>query len=182
MAEQIWLVFDVESVGLHGEAFAVGAQVIELDGFVHEEYLFACDPAEAAGSDEGRAWVAEHCPFIPRNCATPRGVRQQFWREWQRWKERGALLVADCGWPVEARFLIACVDDEPDERSWQGPYPFHDLASLMLVAGFNPLATYERRDDEVEHDPLGDARQSARLLVQVLGFMRAQAERAAGRA
>ena len=172
MMPKRWVVFDVESIGLHGEAFAVGAVVMDDDGFVRAQYLYACDPDEATGGDEGRAWVAEHCPFIACNCGSPQGVRNQFWRAWLAWKEDGAVLVADCAWPVEARFLAACVDDDPDTRSWQGPYPLHELASFMVAAGMDPHATYDRLLDEPQHDPLGDAKQSARLLMTALKKLR----------
>jgi hypothetical protein len=100
-------------------------------------------------------------------------VRNGFWRTWLEWKSRGAVLVADCAWPVEARFLAACVDDNLDARTWDGPYPLHELASFMVAAGMDPMTTYDRLPDEPQHDPLGDARQSARLLVMALGRLTA---------
>ena len=39
----------------------------------------------------------------------------------------------------------------------------------MLCAGMDPMATYDRLPAELpRHDPLADARQSARLLVEAL--------------
>jgi hypothetical protein len=74
-----------------------------------------------------------------------------------------------CAWPVEARFLAACVDDNPMTHEWSGPYPLHDLASVLMAAGRDPLAKNERLPGELpEHDPLADARQSARLLLAAL--------------
>jgi hypothetical protein len=53
--------------------------------------------------------------------------------------------------------------------SASGPYPLHDLASILLAHGRDPLAKNERLPEELpEHDPLNDARQSARLLHEVL--------------
>jgi hypothetical protein len=167
----LFMVFDVESVGLHGEGFAVGYVVIDADGnTVAPDGRYACLPRWAVGDSEGRAWIAEKCPEIPANCAYPRDVRAAFWRDWLGYKEQHAALVADFSWPVEARFLAACVDDEPDNegRPWQGPYPLHEIASFMVAAGLDPHGTYDRLPDEPEHDPLGDARQSARKLVMAL--------------
>lgn len=164
----MFMVFDVESIGLHGEGFAVGATVVDERGLTLEHYLYACNPDLAAGDAAGRAWVAQNCPVIPSNCGSPRGVRNQFWKAWLKWKDRGAALVADCAWPVEARFLIACVEDALEEREWSGPYPLHELTSFMVAAGMDPMATYDRLPDEPMHDPLGDAKQSARLLLQAL--------------
>jgi hypothetical protein len=54
-------------------------------------------------------------------------------------------------------------------REWGGPYPLHDLASVQLALGLDPLAVNERLPDEMpEHHPLMDDRQSARQLVSAL--------------
>lgn len=166
------MVFDVESVGLHGEGFSVGWVVVDATyKRIIASAQYACDPERAKGTDESREWLAKNVP-VPRqgyNCSSPRGVRDEFWRVWQYAKLKGALLVADCCWPVEARFLAACVDDNPEEREWGGPYPLHDVASILLANGADPLAKHERQPDELpEHDPLSDAHQSARLLLLYL--------------
>ena len=58
--------------------------------------------------------------------------------------------------------------DRPWERNDHGPHPLIDVASIMLLADVDPLARFARSESELEHHPLGDARQSARLLVQCL--------------
>ena len=163
-----FLVFDVESVGLHGEGFAFG-WVLVVGESQTMEGRFACSPGAASGHDAARYWVKENIAHIPANCETPRQVREAFWETWKLCKALGALLVADCCWPVEARFLAACVDDAPLTREWEVPYPLHDLASIILAKGGDPLATRERLPDELPaHDPLCDARQSARLLIEAM--------------
>ncbi len=164
----LYMVFDVESIGLHGEGFAVGHVVVRANGERLDGGKYVCRQIDAKGDDEGRQWVRENVPAAYVNCNDPQEVRHLFWRDWLKWRERGAVLVADCAWPVEARFLAACVDDDPENRKWQGPYPLHELASFMVAAGMDSMATYERLPDEPQHDPLGDAKQSARLLVRAL--------------
>lgn len=165
----IFMVFDVESIGLHGEGFAVGYVVINRRGDVLEEQVIACDPDEAHGLPKDRRWVDTNVPALPRDQLAPAGVRGAFWHRWQHWKAQGAVLVADCCWPVEARFLAAAVDDCRPHRDWAGPYPLHDLASVLLALGRDPLATNDRLPDELPaHHPLMDARQSARQLVEAL--------------
>ena len=166
----LFMVFDVESIGLHGEGFAVGYVVINRRGDVLEEQVIACDPDEAHGLPKDRRWVDANVPMLPRDQLAPAGVRGAFWRRWQHWKAQGAVLVADCCWPVEARFLAAAVDDCRPHRDWAGPYPLHDLASVLLALGRDPLATNERLPSELPvHHPLMDARQSARQLLLALG-------------
>lgn len=172
---KLWMVLDCESIGIHGETFAVGYVVVAGDGTKRGEGLYACPPHRANGDNDGRAWVKEHVPNLTYRCKTPRAVRSRFMIDWWFWQKQGAVMVADCGWPVEARFLAACIDDDPAERAWAGPYPLHELASLRLAAGLDPLGSSARHNDELpEHDPLADARQSARLLITALGILEAR--------
>jgi hypothetical protein len=169
------MVFDVEGIGLHGEGFAVGWVVVDGDGNELGSGIEACDPGEAIGHPGDAAWVAANIPPIARTRHTPFDVRGAFWRCWMAEKEQGAVLVADCAWPVEARFLAACVDDFRRVRAWDGPYPLHEVATMRLAAGLDPLATAPRLPtEEPKHDPLADARQSARLFIEAVNALRAR--------
>ena len=170
MSAKPLFVFDVESVGLHGEGFAVG-WVVMVDGVEVESGYAACPMTAAAGTASDRKWVEENVGVYlpPPEYPTPGNVREVFWGAWMSWKEEGAIMVADCAWPVEARFLAACVDHEPEDRRWDGPYPLHDVATARLVSGLDPLATVDRLPtEEPKHHPTADARQSARLWAEAM--------------
>lgn len=168
MSNPLYMVFDVESIGLHGEAFAAAYVVVDADGQTLAEDWWACPPETAMGAQSDREWVAENIPPLDYTCRNPKCVRIHFWDAWRRWAGNGALLVADCGWPVEARFLAECVDDDRDSRAWAGPYPLHELATLRLARGLDPLGNEPRLPNEPKHHPLWDAHQSARLLLEAL--------------
>ena len=159
----MWFVFDVESDGLHGDGFAYGFVVIDDKG---TELAAGYERADAVLTDE---WVlANVVPMLPPATFSSRlNMRSKFWSDWLRWKGRGAVMVADCAWPVEARFLASCVDDHRIDRAWDGPYPLHDVATMRLAAGLDPLAAGSRLLHELPvHNPLADARQSARLWLE----------------
>jgi hypothetical protein len=161
------MMFDVESVGLHGEGFAVGYVILD-SGEEIDKGLYSCPLESAQGNDEDRQWVSENVmPHLPEpNRRDPKGVRAGFWADWMHWKEQGALLFTDCGWPVEGHFLNACVADDPELRRWNGPYPLFDLSSILLANRENPIGTFPRFEDELPvHNPLSDARQSSRVLL-----------------
>jgi len=163
----IFVVFDVESVGLHGEAYAVGAVVRGPNGIL-DTFYEACPSHDAVGTDADREWIEKNVdPHLPApTCFTAFEVRRKFWNWWGLWKRNGAKLAADVPWPVEGRFLNECVRNFGGE---DGPYPLIDVASMRLAAGLNPLETLAREPDEMPaHNPLNDARQSARLLFEVL--------------
>lgn len=90
-----------------------------------------------------------------------------FWEKWMEWKVKGASLFTDCGWPVEANFMSKIVSFDPENRKWNGPYPMHEIASIILAYGGDPLATNPRLPHELPaHNPLNDARQSARIMLE----------------
>ena len=162
-----FFIFDVESIGLHGQAFAVAGGIYLANGAAQSEFCFACNPMDAEGNNDDRKWVMENVPVLEVTHRVPALVRQAFWKEWVAAKVRypEIVMAAECLWPVEANFVAACVADDPVGRTWKGPYPFHEIASYMAAAGMDPMATYEREPSEMPpHNPLGDARQSARLL------------------
>jgi hypothetical protein len=156
------MVFDVESVGLHGEGFAVAHVVYDLSLGYEVDHGFAwTHPASASGPAEGRAWVAEHVlPHLGKDTThdIPEDVREYFWRAWRAYAEPfgsgaflpghmgapGPMLFADCAWPVEARFLAECIDDAAtlksveSKRAWQGPFPLYDVSSFLMAAGLDP--------------------------------------------
>lgn len=165
-----FMVFDVESIGLHGEGFAVGVIVIDQDGKEILATHFACPSDAAVGDGEDRDWVAKCVPRIEVNCTSPREVRDSFWRLWEEHSAQNRLLAADNAWPVEARFLNACVDDDRQARKDQGPYPFVDIGSVLLACDPDENRfDYGRFPTELpEHNPIADARRSARLLMACL--------------
>lgn len=163
-----FFVFDVESIGLHGEGFAVGGGVYLENGAAQWEFRFSCPLNECAGDEDDLNWVKENCPLLEVTHRCPKTLRNSFWAEWKRAKAFGATMAADCNWPVESRFLAQCVEDDKS-RKWEGPYPFIDIGSVLLTKGKDPLGVFSREPSELpKHCPLADARQSARILTTVL--------------
>lgn len=171
-----FFVFDVESIGLHGEGFAVAGGVVFSDSTAQDmDFCFACMPTMAEGTDDDFAWVEKNVPPLDYSYESPKEVRSAFWTQWEMAKMvfPGIVMAAECLWPVEANFVEACIKDDPVKRNWEGPYPFHEIASYMTAAGMDPMATYDRLPDETPaHHPLNDARQSARLLGLALEKLR----------
>lgn len=169
--KRLHFVFDVESIGLHGEGFAVGYVVVANDGTEIESGYAACPSSTAHGDEVDRLWIKDNVlPHLKLpSHDDPAGVRDYFWRAWMSWRPE-ALMWADCGWPVEANFLSACVNDDPENRTWEGPYPLSEISTVLATNGLDPLTTYPRLEtEEPAHNPLSDARQSARLLIENLG-------------
>lgn len=171
MTYSSFFVIDVESVGLHGEGFAVAGGVYLPNGAVQWEFRLACPIDECAGDDDDRKWVKNNIPAIEETHRSPKSMRDEFWRQWMKAKAGGAVMAAECLWPVEAGFVKACIADDR-ARKWDGPYPLHEIASYLAAAGLDPMAKYPRNPSEMPmHDPLADARQSARLLSEAIATL-----------
>jgi hypothetical protein len=151
------MVFDVESVGLHGDGWAVGYVLLVGDQVVDKVWAW-CNPDNAAGTSEGREWVKKNCrwardgldPAVAselgltagRRFLWPSEVRQWFWETWLNQASQGAELWCDVPWPVEARFLAVCVEDKRSDqvscrelgktpREFEGPFPLFDVRSYV---------------------------------------------------
>jgi hypothetical protein len=172
-AESTLLCFDVESNGLHGEAFAVGAVVIKLDGTIVDEFVARC-PINGPVDE----WVEKNVlPPMHDFKITHKNsleLRNDFWRWFTQSKERVSYVIVDNGYPVEHRFLMQCQADDLDARYWGHAYPLLDVGSLLLSVGIKPLAVkYRLLDDQIagemrKHNPRFDAEVSARAAIKAL--------------
>jgi len=161
------LVIDVETIGLHGPAFAVGFVLMNFYGEITNEGLYAVKPDSVVYDDpDGLRWALENVHIDERyyNCTFLEEVRSRFWSFWLEARSR-SVMAADVNWPCEANFLSACVREHTGS-TWVGPYPLLDIASFRIGHGDIDAMKSERRlQNELPiHNPLCDARQSARQL------------------
>ncbi len=172
MTTECYFVIDVESVGLHGESFAVGAVLIDRTGNELLAFKAVANLETAKGESDDLEWVVKNCPDAKgHSLLTKNEVLNQFWKLWEQISatHSGVKMFAECGWPVEANFLSACIKLDPRNRRWNGPYPLHDVATMMFAAGMDCMVTHDRLPNELpKHCPLADARQSGRLLIMAL--------------
>jgi hypothetical protein len=166
----IYFVFDVESIGLDGEGFAVGYVLFDEDGNELENGYAACNPDLAKGEDNDRKWVMEN--VVPNlygyTVNNPEQVRTYFWENLARIKtiHKDVTFWADCSCPVKSNFVYLGIKDD-SIRAYLVPYPIHEIGTVLLLNGLDPTEYFERLDSELPvHNPVNDARQSARLLVE----------------
>lgn len=170
MKPNYYLVIDVESIGLYGEAFAVAGVIMSCNKII-EEFLFACNPEVAKGTISNREWITKNVQlsYSDFNCSSTIQLRYLFWNKFIELKNKYPELIicGECIYPVEANFFAQCIKDDEQNREWEGPYPLHDISSMIFMTGVDPLQKVERIENELpEHNPLADARQSARLLMK----------------
>ncbi|HVX23785.1 MAG TPA: hypothetical protein VG992_00355 [Candidatus Saccharimonadales bacterium] len=169
------LSFDLESNGLHGEAFAVGAVVMDARGKVLDEFTARCDIV-----GEIDPWVrANVLPAIaemPVTHKTYHDLQEAFWAWYVQAEPQADYVLVSNGYPVEYRFLLKCQDEDLDERYWQHPFPILDLTSLLMAAGQNPgtknalLTSIIAEHKFARHHPLHDAKAATLAAFKILGL------------
>ena len=169
-----FLSFDVESNGLQGQAFAVGAVLMRADGTILDEFIGRA-PIKGELDPWVKANVLAPMKDVPENYKTAKALRGGFWQWFTQAKEQADYVVLTNGYPVESRFLIDCQDDEPEERYWGHPFPILDTASLLIQVGIKPLAIRSqlvadqiKGEPELRHQPRWDAWVSALTAIWAL--------------
>jgi len=189
---QHYLSLDVESLGLFGPPFAVGFCLVDESGAELESGIYGWDFKifsnllywDYASNDSTRweinhkdeYWVLENViPALPPLWANCKGIidfYQRFYKEvWDVcfFKYPNLIAVSDCPFPVEFNFILEMLHSVGHRDMTHSPLPLIDVASVLLAHGYDPIATYKRREDELPaHDPCKDARQSIRLMLSVL--------------
>lgn len=163
------LMVDVESIGLHGEPFAI-AFVATQNGSTLQEGCFSCPLESAHGDEAGRRWVKENCPPLIITHDNPEHMLNSFWEVFSNYKKHGFNVYADCGFPVETNMFAMMTRLHPS-RYFEGPYPLHEVATVLSLAGLN-TDDYPRQEGEECHHPLGDARYSTRMLITALDLVK----------
>ncbi|HVW23155.1 MAG TPA: hypothetical protein VHB51_01545 [Candidatus Saccharimonadales bacterium] len=171
-----FLSFDLETNGLHGEAFAVGALLFDtLTGKVVDQFVARCPVG-----DEVDPWVkANVLPAIasmPQTHDDATAMRHDFWQWYLQAEAQCDYVLVSNGYPVEYRFLLQCQEDDLEARYWDHPFPLLDLTSLLLASGQDPSAKSQlitrivREGNFKRHHPLDDATIAALAASQALGL------------
>ncbi len=163
------LSFDLETNGLHGKAFAVGAIVMDAGGTVLDEFS-----ARARLTEKADDWVKNN--VLPAIAEMPithdnyEELREAFWAWYLQAKPKADYVLVNNGYPVEYRFLLDCQEANLDDRYWQHPFPILELSSLLLIADQISGATKRQLKKSLidssthnTHHPLDDAKLAVRL-------------------
>ena len=159
--------WDVESNGLWGQGFAIGAVIYE-NGIETKSFYARC-PIEG----DINPWVAEN--VIPQMAEMPETHEHYVWMvkafaEFFLENKNGADIIFHMGIPVESRI----VHDMHAYRfigDWDGAYPWLDIAGCLKHAGFDCTsvdaynASHGIEGPQPEaggtHNPLYDSRAAA---------------------
>ncbi len=156
--------FDAETNGLYGFAFAIavtvrkdGREIASFQGRIPDSFVT-------------NDWVKQNILLpraldgMPITHQTSEDLEEAFWNFWMQHRD-GATAIAHCGYPVETGLCRRCVERKPDERLFQGPFPLHELETILFAVGEYPIAAEQYASNHgvvipfagKEHHPLYDA-------------------------
>lgn len=158
--------FDIETNGLWGEGFCIGAVVYE-NGIETKKFLSRC-PLNDTVDDFVTENVLPELKDIPVDSKNYEDMLKKFSVFYKTEKENADVIV-HMGVPVEAKVLIdmhrfGFIGD------WEGPYPLIDIAGNLLQAGYDPTSvdSYNKEkgisvplEGGGTHNPLYDSRATA---------------------
>lgn len=171
-----FFVIDVESNGLYGQPFCVGAVKMNWGGRLLSRMAWRCPIDEVP--DE---WVEKHVlpniGHIKETVSDVSELTESFFEWHQFWLKDGKVdspIFVDAGFPVDYGFLYRV-----GNQYWQdgSPYPVHDITSILAALGLDhdldresfaaPLIGFTS-SRMIKHDPAWDAEVSGLALIRAV--------------
>jgi hypothetical protein len=181
---------DVESNGLYGQPFCVGAVEMDWGGRVIGQFLARC-PLDQVEED----WVLENVIPALEGIDQTHESLGSLQRDFVTWlvtttaRIGNPIILVDVGFPVDCHFLYSALKSESMERDFgdghkwarqrYSPYPLLDLASVLAGAGFDPdqnrlelaRSIAGKEWGGAKHNPVCDAETSALCLIKAIRKM-----------
>lgn len=177
---------DVESNGLYGQPFCVGAIEMDWGGRVIGEYAGRC-PIDEVEDD----WVKENVLPQITDIEEKNQSLEDLGGLFRGWLARAVesswrkgvkpIILVDVGFPADQSFLYGVFRSirhkSPGIVKELSPYPLYDLASILAGAGLDPdlnRADFSRElkpSRMAAHHPLNDAELSALCLILTIRIL-----------
>ena len=166
------LSFDLEANGLHGQAFAVGAVVVDCEGTVLDQFTARVRLPEIV--DE---WVVENVLTGIENMPETHSDYESFCNDFWAWfvpaQQKVDYVAVQNGYPVEYTFLSDCQKLDLEARYWEHPFPVLDVTSMLVQAGYDASSKVRLEGRLIKemgltkHHPLHDARLAAQIVFEL---------------
>jgi len=169
------VIIDVESNGLWGQPFAVGAVRMTSGGRVIRSFGMRCNIDEVPDEWIINNEIEEMLEEFPK-VDNVGDLMAEFMGWYGGEGDRNTFV--DAGFPVDCRFL----DIMRTSTKWRSysPYPLYDISSIIMAAGEPPNVDRLEYAEEligekrgVAHDPLWDAELSGLCAIRALRKLQA---------
>lgn len=168
------MIVDVESDGLYGESFAIGAVILNCEGEILDKFIGVCLDEEIKNQ-----WVIDN--VLPKliddtnltRYETRRDLRKAFYKWYIIIKDLCSIWV-DFGAPVETNMFRLMIEE--NGKDTDGPYPLHEIDTYLFAKGYKSdthryslafeLIPDRLIGEDLEHNPLYDAYISGLALIK----------------
>lgn len=171
-----FFVIDVESNGLYGQPFCVGAVKMNWGGRLLARMAWRC-PIDEVPDEWVEKNVLPNIDHINETLSDVSELTKQFFEWYQFWLADSVASVpffVDAGFPVDYGFLY-----QVGKKYWQdeSPYPVHDICSILAALGLDPDLDRESfaaplvgwtPSRMVKRDPAWDAEVSGLSLIRAV--------------
>ncbi|QTH48646.1 MULTISPECIES: hypothetical protein [Streptococcus] len=167
---ELRFIIDAETDGLYGPLLTVAILVTDQSGQEIASFYGGLPSNIASIKD---VWVLENVlPVIGdyQPFETEEALFEEVWTWWDTYRQR-AICFADVLFPVESNLFHKMVEYDRKKRTFQGPYPFIDISSLLYAKGIPPQVNRLELCPEFVgnlHNARDDVRLSAVLLNRLL--------------
>ena len=133
------VVLDAEVNGLYGSFISISALAVDENGEVQDSFN------ESAVCETENPWIKENVlPFVVEpKFETSNELLKAFFEWYLQLKTENPTFKGACfahiGCPVEANIFVKGRENNYF-GDWEGAFPLHDIASILLVKGENPLS------------------------------------------
>ncbi len=169
------LSWDVETNGLWGKGFAIGAIIYDESGNEIKKFSARC-PID----NDVDPWVKENVLPQMEEIPVTHGSYYEMLKAFAQFfleNKEGADVIFHMGVPVEARVVLD-MHDAGFIGDWDGAYPWLDIAGCLKQAGFDPTSVDSYNADHGivvpqpeaggTHNPLYDSRAAALCYINLL--------------
>ena len=162
-------IVDAECDGLYGEIFSIGCIAADINTLepVLKFNLTSVPGMEHVKQDFVKENVIpairrdETMVFVEKPVSK---LLEYFWIFYNTVRE-SSIVIADFGAPVEARLFSQCITDDAD-REFKGPYPLHELGTILLLNNIDPDFCRDSYYDDIslKHAPYFDCLATLKIL------------------
>lgn len=169
-------VFDVESIGLYGDAYAVGAIVIKPDllpietdddvqRIIVDSFAIASENQVIKAYESNNTFIKKIIGRVMEfnTCKTLADLENEFMRFYGK-HSASCDIYADCIYPVESNFLSSIARRFGSKYENSMPYPLKDICNFIDVD--IDRFEYAEMSNLPKHDPYYDSMTSAFSLLK----------------
>lgn len=161
---------DAKSVGLYGDLYDIALVIFNACGKDQKgSWRIWQEFEKAKGLPEDIAYRRKYAlsAYPKSKDCTDVQAGEELWQIINLLAQNQTLFASWTPYPVDFRAIKMAIEPNLKERQLKGPYPLHDLGTLLQLSHCDPIGDYERtKEEEQTKHPVSGAHQCVRLFCE----------------